>query len=219
MSKLVIRNDIKIQLIDYMGSDKRVAQAARTSTEFKSTQKPIKRLIRHLIKNNHWSPFEQVFFTLISEIPIFVARQLMRHRSHFFNEYSLRYSEALNHVFVPDEYNSQSDSNKQVRDRGVVIGGVRSEVVEHHERSFGLYRDLLSAGVAREQAREVLPVAVYTRVMHSLSLRSALTFIGERGAWDAQPEIQAYASGLRDVVRGVAPLSLQFFEEFHGGSF
>ena len=153
-----------VRLVDSMGGDDAIVQSARVSYG-KGTSKVSqdRGLIRYLMRHRHTTPFEMVEFKFHCKMPIFVARQWVRHRTANINEYSLRYSEARDEFYYPDPDNIefQSALNKQGR-----MGEVDPELKEKaqkyfkeiSERSFAIYSELNDAGVARELARAILPV-------------------------------------------------------------
>ena len=154
-----------VRYIDHHGSDGRIIEAARIS--YKSPSKgedQDKKLLAYLYKNRHTSPFEMVKVTLNIKLPIFVMRQYVRHRMQNLNEVSARYTELPNEFYIPKKWRAQDAKNRQ--------GSVASEEIEHAaasahlkahcDRSYTLYETMLRAGIAREMARMVLPVNIYT---------------------------------------------------------
>ena len=165
-----------VRLVDSMGGDDAIVQAARVSYG-KGTSKlsQDRGLIRYLMRHRHSTPFEMVEFKFHCKMPIFVARQWVRHRTANINEYSLRYSEARDEFYYPDPKHIQFQSalNKQGR-MGEVTPELKQKVQDYFkeisERSFEIYSELNQAGIARELARSILPVNLYTEWYWKLSL-------------------------------------------------
>lgn len=213
------RSDFTVELVDSMGDDLRVARAAWVSTNSDNRTSGVERIIKYMLRHGHWSPFAHVMFTLRSEVPIFLARQIMRHQSHQFNELSLRYSEAIPHFYMPESLHYQSGSMKQGRAEPL-DEAMQAELLEGRKRvleeAWGQYQLELQRGVAREQARDNLPVTVYTALYTTLSLRSLLHFVGERSDATAQSEARVYARQVRAAVEGVVPITLRAWDELRG---
>ena len=165
-----------VRLVDSMGGDDAIVQAARVSYG-KGTSKlsQDRGLIRYLMRHRHTTPFEMVEFKFHCKMPIFVARQWVRHRTANINEYSLRYSEARDEFYFPNPEHIQFQSalNKQGR-MGDVPKDLKQKVHDYFKeisnRSFEIYSELNDAGVARELARAILPVNLYTEWYWKLSL-------------------------------------------------
>ena len=160
-----------VRLVDSMGGDDAIVQAARVSYgQGTSKVSQDKGLIRYLMRHRHTTPFEMVEFKFHCKMPIFVARQWVRHRTANINEYSLRYSEARDEFYIPDSKNIQFQStlNKQGRS-GVVPENLKKKVLKYFKdiskRSFEMYQELNEAGIARELARSILPVNIYRVVL------------------------------------------------------
>ena len=169
-----------VELIDHMGSDLAVVNAARVS--FGKHKDVIddndKKLIKYLIKNHHTSPFEHCSITFRFSVPLLVRSQHHRHRTWSFNEISRRYTEENLEFYEPNAFRTQSENNRQASNEDELInpvmwtrdeGGenlqfVASTIVkEHHKNCVNLYNRLLEEGVCREQARGVLPQNLYTQ--------------------------------------------------------
>lgn len=206
--------------VDHMGDDNAVVDAARTSygegTIRKSTDAT---LLRKLMRDWHSGPFEMTALKIEVQCPIFVARQWMRHRTQSFNEYSLRYSEPIDaiHVTEPDEWRAQSKTNRQGSGDGIPfeVGEELTERVEDLNRlSDDVYWTLLANGVAREQARDVLPVSQYTRFVACADLRNWLAFLRLRLDTHAQAEIRAFAEVVGQIVERLFPRTWQAFIDY-----
>jgi thymidylate synthase (FAD) len=224
-----------IRVVDYMGGDDAVVQAARVS--YGSGTKSIRddrALIRYLLKHNHTTPFEMAEIKIHVKLPIFVARQWIRHRTASVNEYSARYSRLDNEYYVPnmEAIAAQSKSNRQGRGQ-VLDPDERTEVVERivrgSESAYDDYLKLLNEndegaaidpskmGVARELARSVLPVAFYTQWYWKTDLHNLLRFLELRMDEHAQWEIRQYASKIADIVKLWVPLTYEAFIDYRLG--
>jgi thymidylate synthase (FAD) len=221
-----------VRVIDYMGDDGAIVQAARVSYG-RGTRKVSedRGLINYLMRMRHTSPFEMCELKLHVKLPIFVARQWVRHRTANVNEYSARYSVLADEFYVPapEHVASQAGSNRQGRDRVLAAAqaaAVQDTVRANAERAYGDYLALLNQdaagqaveaereGLARELARIVLPLNTYTEWYWKTDLHNLLHFIALRADPHAQYEIRAYALVLLDVVRRWTPLTGAAFEDY-----
>ncbi|CAN5513693.1 FAD-dependent thymidylate synthase [soil metagenome] len=213
-----------VRLVDYMGGDQRIVQAARVSygAGTKSYRQD-RGLINYLIKHWHTSPFEQVQLTFHTKMPIFVARQWVRHRTAKLNEISGRYSVMKDEFYVPEPQHVcvQSESNKQGRSDAVPHDQAM-EVIAQMEKEqrevYGNYQNLLDQGIARELARSNLPLSLYTEWYWSIDLHNLFHFLRLRLDPHAQYEIRVYAEAMAECARAVAPLAYEAFEEHILGS-
>ncbi len=209
-----------VRLVDYMGSDDRIVASARVSYGAGTkTVREDKGLINYLLRNEHMSPFEQVVFTFHLKMPIFVARQLVRHRTARMNEISGRYSPMPDEFYIPAENDIrfQSKTNRQGGSEEEVPGELRNRVLEILRRdqgqSFQGYREMIDADIARELSRINLPLSLYTEMYWQIDLRNLLHFIRLRLDAHAQYEIRVYADAMATAVKAVAPHSWEAFEE------
>ncbi len=210
-----------VRLVDVMGSDDSIVQAARVSYG-KGTKKrhEDKGLIRYLMRHQHTSPFEMVEFKFHVKLPIFIARQWIRHRTANVNEYSGRYSVMEDQFYLPDpdDIRYQSQTNRQARDEEAVPVEVQREFIEAlnqiAERSYEDYKRFIDAGVAREVARINLPLALYTQWYWKIDLHNLLHFLRLRLDVRAQEEFQKYAQVIADIVKQVCPLTWEAFEDY-----
>jgi thymidylate synthase (FAD) len=209
-----------VRLVDYLGGDARIVQAARVSYgEGTKTVREDRALIDYLLRNRHTSPFEQVILTFHVKMPIFVARQWIRHRTARLNEISGRYSVMRDEFYVPrpDEVRFQSRDNRQGGSEDEVPGELRERVIDALRRdqaaTYGRYEDLLEDGIARELARINLPLSLYTEMYWQIDLNNLFHFLRLRMDWHAQYEIRAYGDAMAAMVRAVAPLAYEAFEE------
>tara|TARA_A100001037_G_scaffold84945_1_gene77083 strand:+ start:4523 stop:5494 length:972 start_codon:yes stop_codon:yes gene_type:complete len=209
-----------VRLVDSMGGDNAIVQAARVSYGKGTTKKSQDRgLIRYLMRHRHSTPFEMVEFKFHAKMPIFVARQWVRHRTANINEYSLRYSEARDDFYFPDLDNIkfQSSINKQGRGKEV-SQKIKEKVIKYFKeiskKSFEMYDELNNDGVARELARAILPVNLYTEWYWKNDLHNLLHFIGLRSDSHAQYEIQVYSDAMSLSVKNVAPYAWEAYKDY-----
>ncbi len=216
-----------VRLVDSMGGDDAIVQSARVSYgQGTSKVSQDRGLIRYLMRHRHTTPFEMVEFKFHCKMPIFVARQWVRHRTANINEYSLRYSEARDEFYYPDPEHIQFQStlNKQGR-LGEVPGELKQKVLdyfkENSERSFAMYSELNEAGVARELVRSLLPVNLYTEWYWKNDLHNLLHFIGLRSDSHAQYEIRVFSDAMAESVKKVAPFAWEAYQDYvvHGMRF
>jgi thymidylate synthase (FAD) len=209
-----------VKLIDVMGDDERIEQVARLSYG-KGTRSVSDRrhLLRYLMRHRHTSPFEQAVITLDMKMPIFVARQLIRHRTASYNELSGRYSEMPEEYYIPDESQVciQSIENKQGRGE-TLLDADAAEMVDlidaSADNSFRDYSILLSEGVARETARMVLPLSTYTQWCMTINLHNLLHMLALRLDPHAQWETRQYANIIADIVADWVPLTWTAFCDY-----
>src|SRR5690554_1856266 len=217
-----------VRLVDYMGGDARIVQAARVSYgDGTKTVREDGALIDYLLRNRHTSPFEQVIFTFHVKMPIFVARQWIRHRTARLNEISGRYSVMRDEFYVPnqDEVRKQSKRNRQGGDTTEVPAELRERVIAllttGQSRIYGEYEELLEDDVARELARINLPLSLYTEMYWQIDLNNLFHFLRLRMDWHAQYEIRVYGDAMARIAKAVCPLAYDAFEEhiLHGRNF
>ena len=210
-----------VRLVDYLGADERIVQAARVSYGAGTkTFREDRGLIRYLMRNEHTSPFEQVVLTFHVKMPIFVARQWIRHRTARVNEISGRYSVMEQEFYVPEgkDIAQQSESNRQGREREAVDPEVQQEVAgkleADQQQAYEAYQSLLDQGLARELARVNLPVSLYTEMYWQIDLHNLFHFLKLRMDAHAQYEIRAYASMIYSIVQRVCPIACEAFEDY-----
>ena len=209
-----------VRLVDSMGGDDAIVQAARVSYgQGTSRVSQDRGLIRYLMRHRHTTPFEMVEFKFHCKMPIFVARQWVRHRTANINEYSLRYSEARDEFYTPDPEHIQFQSalNKQGR-KGEVPAEMKQKVLDYFneisERSFAMYTELNKAGIARELARAILPVNLYTEWYWKNDLHNLLHFVGLRSDSHAQYEIRVFSDAMAESVKAVAPFAWEAYQDY-----
>lgn len=199
-------------------ADFAVVQAARVSYGQGTKQVSEDRdLIRYLFRMDHGSPFEMVVVKTHWVLPIFVARQIVRHRLASLNEYSARYSEVQDRFFLPsvEEVRAQSASNKQSSEGQAGGAGWFCDQLEHASTvAYEDYKLALEKGVGREQARLLLPLNVMTEWYWLANLRSLFNFFGLRLDAHAQKETRDYAEALYALVKPIVPLCCEAFEDY-----
>ena len=208
-----------VRLVDYLGGDDRIVQAARVS--YGAGTKTVREdagLIDYLLAHAHTSPFEHVVLELHCKLPIFVARQWVRHRMARINEISGRYSVMTDEFYVPapGQVQLQSTDNKQGRSTEDVPAELRQKVIELLKKDQGnvyaSYEELLKDNIARELARINLPLALYTEWYWQMDLHNLFHFLRLRLDAHAQWEIRQYAVAIAGIAQAVAPLAYAAFE-------
>ena len=231
-TRMIERRDGFLRVVDYMGDDAAVVQAARVSYG-RGTRRVQEDagLIRYLMRHRHSTPFEMCELKLHVKLPVFVARQWIRHRTANVNEYSARYSILDREFYVPapEHLAAQSSANRQ--GRGTVLQGEEATQVldwlrEDATRTFDLYRTMLyedeagapidssRQGLARELARMNLTLATYTQWYWKTDLHNLLHFLSLRADPHAQYEIRAYAEKLFPVMAAWVPLTWAAFQDY-----
>ena len=208
-----------IRLVSHLGNDMAVIKSARVSygDESKGPEAD-QRLIEYLMKHNHGTPFEHLVFTFHVRCPIFVARQWFRHRIGSFNEISLRYTTyAESEFWHPQEWRTNDKKDKQDSSKAPMDQYEKEYLLQIYQDGLDAaekaYRQLLDAGVAREQARAVLPVATYTEFYWTVNARSLFNFIKLRGADSAQAEIRGFVPPIVECMEEIAPWTLEAFQK------
>ena len=175
-------------------------------------------LVRYLMRHHHSTPFEMVEFKFHIAMPIFIARQWIRHRTANVNEYSARYSIMPDRFYRPDveSVRKQSKSNRQGGE-GPIDSGTAEEflkLLDDAESHYRRYIDLTERGVARELARAALPVSVYTEWYWKCDLHNIFHFLALRMDPHAQIEIQDYARAMYELIKPIAPVACEAFEDY-----
>ncbi len=216
-----------VRVIDYMGDDAAICQAARVSygKGTKSVQND-EGLIRYLMRHWHSTPFEMCEIKLHVKLPVFVARQWIRHRTANVNEYSARYSILDREFYIPapDDLAAQSVVNNQ--GRGEALSGEEAQRVLRYlqddaTRAYDHYEEMISddgqQGLARELARMNLPANIYTQWYWKVDLHNLFHFLRLRADKHAQYEIRVYADAICDVVKDWVPAAYGAFEDYRLG--
>ncbi len=210
-----------IRVVDYMGDDAAIVQAARVSYGKGTKQVSEDRgLIRYLMRHRHTTPFEMCEIKLHVRVPMDHWRQWIRHRTANVNEYSTRYSEAIDdrQETLPGEWRFQSGANKQ--GSGDCIDPATGAFLtlreqELHEEAWNIYEERLAKGVAREQARKDLPLSTYTEAYWKIDLHNLFHFLSLRMDSHAQKEIRAYADVIgNEIVARWVPDAWQAFCDY-----
>ena len=216
-----------IRVIDYMGDDAAIVQAARVS--YGAGTKKVNDdsgLIRYLMRHWHSTPFEMCELKLHVKLPIFVARQWIRHRTANVNEYSARYSIMDREFYIPQPEHLAAQSTVNNQGRGAVLEGAEAarvlEILKSDAaRSYDHYEEMLSQdgqqGLARELARMNLPANIYTQWYWKVDLHHLFHFLRLRADPHAQYEIRVYAEAIARVVADWVPVAFAAFEDYRMG--
>ena len=218
-----------IEVVDSLGDDLTPVNAARVSFGDRSNEftEKDRKLSKFLIKNKHFSPFRHQHVMMIIKAPEFVMRQWYKHvvgiettsnhptKDHAWNEISGRYI-AYEDFYEPTEFRAQSDDNKQASE-GLIEEQSKANQYwkEAQDKSVDSYNKLLKMGVAKEQARSILPLTVYTKVWWTASFQSIMNFIDLRDEKTAQWEIQQYAKVLKEIMLEVFPETTKIWSEVY----
>ncbi len=216
-----------VRVIDYMGDDAAIVQAARVS--YGRGTKAVSNdagLINYLMRHWHSTPFEMCEIKLHVKLPVFVARQWIRHRTANVNEYSARYSVLDREFYIPAPEHLAAQSTQNNQGRGDTLEGEEAQRVldtlrTDADRAYDHYEEMLSQdgqqGLARELARMNLPMNVYTQWYWKTDLHNLFHFLRLRADPHAQYEIRIYADAIAEAVRDWVPLAFTAFEEHRLG--
>lgn len=215
-----------IRVIDYMGNDSSIVQAARVSYGAGTKQVNEDRgLINYLMRHGHTTPFEMCEIKLHVKLPIFVMRHWVRHRTANINEYSARYSVLSKEFYIPElsKIAGQSKTNKQGRSDDQMCQDTKSEIIntlsEFSEKAYEKYSHMLDdLGLTRELARTILPVNVYTEMYWKIDLHNLFHFLRLRADNHAQYEIRCYANTILEIVKKWVPLAYDAFVNYRKNS-
>ena len=214
-----------VRLVEVMGNDASIVQAARVSYGKGTKKSQVDRaLIFYLMQHRHTTPFEMVEFKFHCKMPIFVARQWIRHRTANVNEISGRYSVMEEVFWQPsvDDLRKQAVTNRQGSTddhlEGAFAQNIVREISEEQKRLYKQYESYMAAGVAREVARANLPVSLYTEWYWKIDLHNLLHFLSLRMDPHAQKEIRVFAEAMAVFVKKQCPVAWEAFEEhvLHG---
>lgn len=235
MSDIEFRSTMDVQLLDYMGDDTHIVNAARVSTLAEGSRMALgddmakaKGLINYLLRNRHGTPFEHNSMTFFIQAPIFVFREFMRHRIGFsYNEESARYRELRPIFYLPDEKRNLIQQGKP-GEYEFLPGTIEqyTKLVNHmesaYEESYKRYKKMLEAGIAREVARSVLPVGIYSSMYVTCNARSLMAFLSLRTKRAdskfpsfPQREIEMVAEQMEALFATVFPVTYEAFNK-HG---
>jgi len=206
-----------VKLVDFCGSDQRIVQAARVSYgDGTKSVREDKGLIDYLMRNLHTSPFEQVSFTFHVKMPIFIARQVVRHRTAKLNEISGRYSIIKDEFYVPDESRmlKQSSDNKQGSSLDLIDNPADhiEQMQNEHSFLYANYEDYLESGMAKELARINLPLSTYTEWHWTIDAHNLFHFLKLRLDPHAQYEVRVFAQAKYDLIKPIVPYACESFE-------
>ncbi len=221
-----------IEVVDSLGSDLTVVNSARVSFGKRKEKfdKSDERLVRYLAKHKHYSPFRHLQIQFHIKAPEFVMRQWYKHvvgiettsnsstKDHAWNEISGRYVE-YDEFYEPTIYRKQSDDNKQASEgefEGKEAQDALSNWKQAHNMSLTAYKNLIDMGMAKEQARCVLPLTLYTEVYWTASFQAVMNFIELRNEKTSQIEIQEYAKVMLEQMKEVFPKTTELWSEAHG---
>lgn len=221
-----------VRVVDYMGDDGAVVQAARVSYG-KGTKKVSqdRGLINYLMRHRHTTPFEMCDIKLHIKLPIFVARQWIRHRTASVNEYSARYSILDKEFYIPENQHLAAQSEINNQGRGEILTGDQAERVltllkQDAVQTYSHYQEMLNldekgkvldenkSGLARELARMNIPVNFYTQWYWKINLHNLMHFLSLRADSHAQYEIRVYAEAMLDIMKRWVPMAYDAFVEY-----
>jgi len=218
-----------IELVDTLGDDLTPVNAARVSFGGRSDKFESKdrKLSKFLIKHKHFSPFRHQHCMFIIKAPEFVMRQWYKHvvgiettsnhptKDHAWNEISGRYV-PYDEFYEPTEFRKQSEDNKQASDGLIELqDSTRLLWMTAQQNSISAYNEMLKRGMAKEQARSILPLTVYTKVWWTASFQSIMNFIELRDEPTSQVEIQDYAKGLKEIMLETFPETTKLWSEIY----
>ena len=217
-----------VELVDSMGSALTPVNAARVSfgVQKEELDNKDKKLIKYLLKHNHTSPFEHNVISFKFKVPLFIARQHMRHRTWSFNEISRRYTQVDIDFYSPIHFRTQHDTNRQASNNDLVdpvlnvVQGTTanwettasSALPRHVQSSLQLYNTMLHSGISKEQARMVLPQNLYTTYIGTCNLNNLIKFINLRDHEGAQEEIREVAQACRKIAQTQWPEIMALYE-------
>jgi len=215
----------KVELIQHYGNDKLVVNSARVSHGNYKEELDSKdeKLIKFLIKNRHTSTLEHCGVTFKFTVPIYVRSQHHRHRTWSYNEISRRYTDENIRFYEPTSFRTQHESNRQASNSDELIDPELEEyfylrasdkIIAHHVNCIGLYEELITSGICREQARGVLPQNAYTEYYGTANLNNILKFIDLRLDSHAQWEIQEVAKAVLEITSQLFPITVGSYREW-----
>ena len=209
-----------VRLVDTMPRedlDHAIVQAARVSYgDGTVSVRSDRGLIRYLLRNDHSTPFEMVEFKFHIKMPIFLARQHMRHRTASINEISGRYSVINPEFYYPKEIYDQGKMNKQMSGNKIECKNTNElfqNYMSNSMKQYNIYKLLVDKGVSREMARIGLPQNMYTEFYWSIDLHNLLNFIRLRSAYNAQSEIKEYSDAMKDLITSLVPNTIKSYDK------
>lgn len=224
MTSIILRSSSDVSLEEFMGGDDRVCMSAWVSfgsddRERLNDRKKVGGLINFLYRNRHMTPFESSIFTFRIKTPLFVAREYHRHRSQSINEWSGRYSEMLPEFYIPSKDRPLIQEGKPgdyyfTPGTDEQYGLVVSSQTESFQKSWDSYEELLAAGVAKEVARNVLPLSTYTYYYSTMNARNLMHFLGLRNDPHALKEIRDVAIDIEAAFAEAMPLTYDAYKRY-----
>ena len=219
MNRISVLDVGYVELIDHMGGDISIVEAAQESTAFAKRTSGPEKLITYLMKHGHTSPFEQVEFKFRIKAPLVpVIYQIVRHRTAHLNQVSGRYGEFPEEFYVPAGYeiHKQHPMNKQMS----ATAQVDPEIADNFRRSlmgwqqdgYALYMSALAAGISRETARFALAPTIYSELMWKIDMHNLFGFLAKRQHETAQIETRAYADAIFTLAKPIAPFTFALFD-------
>lgn len=208
-----------VDLMDSMADDLSVVNAARVSFKIRKQVMDLsdEKVLAFLMREHHTSPLEHAVFRFHVCAPIFVVREWQRHRMAAYNEQSGRYTQFEEKFYVPDYIRSQVGKPGAYRFEALdedIADDARRVIEIHNHMSFNIYRDLIRAGVAKEQARLVIPNTIYTEFWFTVNAHSLMNFLKLRNDDNAMYEIRQYAIALEEYFAEKMPITARAFREF-----
>lgn len=205
-----------VRLIDFMGGDMAVVEAARVSFGRGATDpERDHKLLDFLLANRHETPFEHSVFKFHIKCPIFVARQWFRHRIASYNEISGRYARMKEEFCLPARLRTQKARNYRydllAEEENAELQG---RITALYQQAYALYQELLERGVAREHARIVLPLSLYTEFYWTINARALMNFLSLRAEAHAQEEIRLYADAISQIFAEKMPWTREAFLKY-----
>ena len=207
-----------VRYIDHVGTDLDILEAARISYKSPSKgEEADKKLLAYLWKSKHTSPFEMVKIKFNIKLPILVMRQLVRHRMQNLNEVSARYTQLPCEFYIPKVWRQQDFKNKQgsIKARKDFPHDQFEDMVKSQvSEAYRIYERLLDCGVAREMARMVLPLNIYTEIYSCWDMKNLLHFITLRDDSHAQAEIQEYGKAVKSICEELFPWTMEAYNKY-----
>lgn len=218
---IAVHNHGHVHLEDSMGSDLHIVNNARVSFDQESEEFTAKErgLLNFLMRERHGSPWESVVFRFDVKAPIFVVREWQRHRISSFNEQSARYSQIPEHYYVPapelvrEQVGKPGSYSFETITEPAVVESTLRLIDDTQRAAFDAYHQMLEQGVAKELARTVLPVGMFSRMKWTVNLRGLFNFLSLRNDQHAQREIRDYAEAVEQLAKTVCPVAFDVFEE------
>lgn len=215
-----------VRLIDNLGDDKRIVEAARISYQSPSKgDEADKKLLLYLWKHRHTSPFEQCSITFNVKLPLFVQGQMVRHRTQRLNQMSARYTEMPDEFYIPSSWRKQDTKNKQgslIEENWDVIGSegqsrndlLSAKFLAQCEDNYKTYKEMIDGGVSKEMARMVLPQNLYTEIYSNWDVHNLCHFFTLRLDPHAQWEIREYARAMYEIFKTLYPWCAEAWEKY-----